>query len=301
VKSISNLRTVGLCHSVPETINQLAAYLKIPVNQVNYLVAGINHMAWVLKLERKGVDLYPELRKAMQDPKTWERDPVRFEIMKYFGYYVTESSEHMAEYIPYFLKSDQTIRDLKIPIREYIARVELNEECYLAEKAYYLDGRREMKGVADRMIRDFFQKEGKVSFDPEFAEMNQLHSREYAAKIMHSLETGEAELVYGIVPNNGVVENLDHDCMVDGPLYVDRNGIHALHVGGIPPQLAALNQLQINMQRMAVQAAITRKKEYIYHAALIDPLASAVLSLPQIRQLTDEMLAAHQSYMPEFS
>ncbi len=118
---------------------------------------------------------------------------------------------------------------------------------------------------------------------------------------MHSLETGEAGLVYGIMPNNGAVQNLDRDCMVDGPLYVDRNGIHALHVGEIPPQLAALNQLQINMQRMAVRAAVTRKKEYIYHAALIDPLASAVLSLPEIRRLTDEMLAAHGSYMPEFS
>jgi alpha-galactosidase len=301
VNTTSDLRTIGLCHSIPETINQLAAYMRIPVNQVNYLVAGINHMAWVLKLERNTVDLYPELRKAMQDRATWERDPVRFEIMKYFGYYVTESSEHMAEYVPYFLKSDQAIKELKIPVREYIARVELNEKCYLAEKAYYLEGKQEMKGVADRMIREFFQKEGKVSFDPEFAELNQLHSREYAAKIMHALETGEAELVYGIVPNNGMVENLDRDCMVDGPVYVDRNGIHPLHIGKIPSQLAALNQLQINMQRMAVQAAVTRKKDCIYHAALIDPLASAVLSLPQIRQLTDDMLAAHKRYMPEFS
>lgn len=299
ITSISRQPTIGLCHSVQGTIETLAYYVGVPSAEINFLVAGINHMAWVLKLERQGQDLYPALRKAMENSEIWKRDPVRFEIFRHFSYFVTESSEHMAEYVPYFLKDEDSIRRLQIPIREYIRRVELNEQAFRAEQDYYLNGRVERKGVGPKMIADYYRSQGKPGFDAkEGSEPRQ--SREYAVQIIHALETGQPRLVYAIAPNHGTVANLPADCMIDGPHYVDGTGIHPLHVGEIPPQLAALIGPQINMQRLAVTAALTRDRRYVHYAALTDPLASAVLTANQIHDLTEELLQAHGRYMPQF-
>jgi alpha-galactosidase len=299
ITSVSRQATIGLCHSVQGTVETLAYYLGVPVAEVSFLVAGINHMAWVLKLERRGEDLYPALRKAMEDPDLWKRDPVRFEIFRHFSYFVTESSEHMAEYVPYFLKDEESIRHLQIPVREYLRRVELNERAFQAEREYYLSGKVEKKGLGPQMIADYYRSQGKPGFAAE-AGAEPTQSREYAVQIIHALETGQPKLVYAIAPNRGTVANLAGDCMIDGPHYVDGAGIHPLYVGELPPQLVSLVQPHINMQRLAVAAALTREKRYIHYAALADPLASAVLTADKIHDLTEELLDAHGRYMPEF-
>jgi alpha-galactosidase len=301
IKAVSGLRTIGMCHSVPGTIESLASYVGVPVREVNFLVAGINHMAWVLRFERQGMDLYPRLREAMGRAEIWQRDPVRFEIFRHFAYFVTESSEHMAEYVPYFLKNDQLIERLRIPVREYISRIGLNERAFQAEKDYYLNGNQKRKGAGSRMIAEYFRAEGKPGFDEAAGRDGPAPSREYAIQIIHALEANEGKLVYGIGPNSGIVDNLPADCMIDGPHYVDGAGVHPLHVGELPPQLVALILPQINVQRLALRAALTRKKEYVHFAALADPLASAVLSMDQIHELTDELLIAHKKHLPEFS
>ncbi|UCG00059.1 MAG: alpha-galactosidase [Spirochaetaceae bacterium] len=300
IHSISDLQTIGLCHSVPGTIEELARYVEVPVEEINFLVAGINHMAWVLRFERKGNDLYPKLYQAMDDPEIWKWDPVRFEIMRHFSYFVTESSEHMAEYVPYFIKDEETIRRLNIPIREYVSRVELNERAFEAERAYYLKGKEEMKGVAGKMTREYYRAQGKPDFDEIDEEESASQSREYAVQIIHALESGIPTTVYGIGPNKGTIASLPNDCMVDTPRYVDRSGVHPLVVGELPPQLAALILPQINMQRLAVKAALTREAKYIHYASLIDPLASSVLGMDQIHDLTEELMNAHRSYLPDF-
>jgi alpha-galactosidase len=203
--------------------------------------------------------------------------------------------------VPYFLKDDKLIERLRIPVREYIRRVELNERAFQAEKDYYLTGNRKMKGVGPRMIAEYFRAQEKPGYDQVPGQHGLAPSREYAIQIIHALETGQGRLVYGIGPNSGTVDNLPADCMIDGPNYVDGAGMHPLYIGELPPQLAALILPQINVQRLAVHAALSRQKKYVHFAALADPLASAVLSLDQIHELTNELLKAHKKHLPDFS
>jgi alpha-galactosidase len=281
INEISSIKNIGLCHSIPYTIEQLASYINVPVEEINYKVAGINHMAWVLVFERKGENLYPYLFKAMEKKEIWEKDPVRFEILKRFHYFVTESSEHNAEYFPYFLRDEELIKKLNIPIREYIRRVEENEKVFNAFKNFYLKNMKEEFEI----IKSFY---GEDNIDT---------SKEYAVQIIHAYETNEPKQVYGIVRNKGIIENYPYDCMVEVPCYVDRNGISPLHVGKIPDQLASLNISQINVQRLAVKGALERNKDYIYYAVLLDPVASSLLSPEKIQKMLDELLEAHKKYL----
>jgi alpha-galactosidase len=281
INEISSIKNIGLCHSIPYTIEQLASYINVPVEEINYKVAGINHMAWVLVFERKGENLYPYLFKAMEKKEIWEKDPVRFEILKRFHYFVTESSEHNAEYFPYFLRDEELIKKLNIPIREYIRRVEENERVFNAFKNFYLKNMKEEFEI----IKSFY---GEDNIDT---------SKEYAVQIIHAYETNEPKQVYGIVRNKGIIENYPYDCMVEVPCYVDRNGISPLHIGKIPDQLASLNISQINVQRLAVKGALERNKDYIYYAVLLDPVASSLLSPEKIQKMVDELLEAHKKYL----
>jgi alpha-galactosidase len=209
----------------------------------------------------------------------------------------------MAEYVPYFLNDERAIRRLRIPVREYITRIELNERAFQAERDYYLEGKAEMKGEGPRMVAEYYKAQGKPGFDEESQggdDRRPAQSREYAVQIIHALETGKGTLVYGIAPNHGAVANLPSDCMVDSPHYVDGAGVHPVRVGDLPPQLVSLIQPQIDMQRLAVAAALTRERRYVHYAALADPLASAVLNMEQIHDLTEELLSAHGRYMPDF-
>jgi len=206
----------------------------------------------------------------------------------------------MAEYVPYFIKDEKLIRKLNIPIREYIRRVELNEKIYEADKAYYLEGKKEMKNAGKKMRINYYSKQGKdVSLSTENSTKPK-EPNEYAVQIIHALEMGDNTLVYGIVPNRGMIANLPYECMVEIPINVDKNGLQPVYIGELPPQLASLNTMNINVQNMAVKAALTKNKDYIHYAALIDPLASSILSMEQIHDMVEDLIAAHKKYLPEF-
>jgi alpha-galactosidase len=259
---------VGLCHSVQNTSRQLAEYAGIPYDDVTYLVAGINHMAFFIKFEYKGRDAYPLL---FQKLDSFKRDKVRFEMMRRIGYFVTESSEHQSEYVPYFIHHGaRVVREFDIPLDEYLRRCESIINTWTAAE------------------RQLLGANGDIEIGPQ--------SHEYGAFIIHSRETGLPRTIYGNVPNAGLITNLPKGCCVEVPCKVDSEGLKPISVGDLPPQLAALCQTNINVQALVVEAAQTRKREHIYHAVMVDPHASATLTLDQIWAMCDELIAAHQKH-----
>jgi alpha-galactosidase len=268
----SGIKQVGLCHSVQQTSEKLAGYLGLPYEEINYVVAGINHMAWFLRLEHKGKDLYPDLFKCLDKAEIYGDNKVRFEIMRHFGSFVTESSEHMAEYVPYFIKREELISKLDIPIDEYIRRSIRNIGRYEDMKATLESG----KDIEAKL------------------------SHEYAAYIIHSLETGFERSFNGNVLNNGLIENLPADCCVEVPCLVNKNGFQPIAIGKLPTQLAALNQTNINVQLLAVEGALTGKKDCIYNAVMMDPHTSSVLTLDEIKSMVEELFTAHTHLLPAF-
>lgn len=280
----TSIKTVGLCHSVPHTAHDLADDMGIPRNELNYLVAGINHVAFFLKLEHKGKDVYPRLRETMAEferkgnwPKRFVRmtDHVRYEMFKHLGYFVTESSEHFSEYTPWFIKRDRPdlLETYDIPLDEYIYRC----ETQIAEWEHL---RRELED-ADKPI----------GVEP---------SVEFGANIIHAIETGEPTRIYGNMPNHGIIDNLPAHVPVEVPCLVDKNGIQPVKIGSLPPQLAAVMQTNINVQALTVEAALTQKREHIYHAAMLDPHTAAELDLTQIHALVDDLIAAHGDWLPDY-
>jgi alpha-galactosidase len=270
VQRSSSVRVVGLCHSVQMTARRLARYMGLPQDEVTYRVAGINHMAWFLELRHRGEDVYPLLWKALEDPDTLARDPVRFEMMRRLGYFVTESSEHMSEYVPYFIPHPGAIERFNIPIDEYVRRSEAN----LRE--------------AER-VRELVASGGSPAVED---------SVEYAAVIVNAIETNRPAVIYGNVPNRSLITNLPIDSCVEVACLIDANGVQPTPVGALPPQLAALNRTNINVQQLAVEAALTGKREHVYHAVMLDPLASATLTLDQIWAMCDELIEAHGELLP---
>ena len=264
---------VGLCHSVQGTGKQLAGYLDVPYEELEYFVAGINHMSWFLKLKHNGEDLYPRLFEAMDNPEIYKTNKVRFEIMRHFGYFVTESSEHMSEYTSFFIKDPKLIEELDIPINEYITRSENHLKEY------------------DK-IREKIIGGGHLEVE---------HSHEYASGIIKAITTGTPWTFNGNFLNEGLIDNLPRECAVEVPCLVDRSGIHPCHAGTLPPQLAAMNMTNINVHRLAVEAFLTGKKEYLYHAVALDPLASSMLNLNQMRAMVDELVEAHGDALPKLS
>lgn len=279
ISRASTIKTVGLCHSVQGTAEDLARDLGLPYGEINYLCAGINHMAFYLRFERNGEDLYPRLRQVME-AKTYGRryrglaDHVRYEIFRRTGYFVTESSEHFSEYTPWFIKRDRPdlIEQYEIPLDEYITRCEMQIAQWEAARAAF--------------------ERGQLEITHEL-------SREYGSLIIHSLETGAPRVVYGNVPNRGLIDNLPQFCCVEVPCLVDRNGLQPTRIGALPPHLAAMMQTNINVQALAVEAALTLKREHVYHAAMLDPHTAAELSLDQIWALVDELIEAHGDMLPE--
>ena len=266
----SDVPVVGLCHSVQHTTRQIAEYAGLPYEEVTYLGAGINHLAFILRFRHKGEDAYPLLRQALEDGRIPPDDLVRAELFRRLGYFVTESSEHNAEYSPYFIPHEGLIEKYNIPIDEYIRRSEENLVEFEEIRAGLLRG-------------DPFEIE---------------RSAEYASLIIHSMLTGQARVIYGNVRNTGLIENLPQGCCVEVPCLVDRNGVQPTHIGLLPPQLAAMMRPQISVQELAVRAALEGKREYVYQAAMFDPLAAAVLTIDQIWAMVDEMIAAHGQAMP---
>ena len=274
---VSKIKTVGLCHSVPHTAGELARDIKVPVEDINYLVAGINHMAFYLKFEHKqtGEDLYPKIWDVVKEGRIPSLNKVRYDMFQRLGYFVTESSEHFSEYVPWFIKRDREdlIKDFNIPLDEYITRCEMQITAW--------EGLREALEDPDE----------KIHIE---------RSVEYGSLIIHSMETGISRTIYGNVPNNGIIKNLPDDCCVEVPCLVDKNGIQPTQIGSIPPHLAALMQTNINVQSLTVEAALSCKREHIYHAAMLDPHTAAELSLDQIWSLVDDLIEAHGDYLPEY-
>ena len=271
----TSIKTVGLCHRVQGTAEQLAHDINIPIEEINYVAAGINHMAFYLKFERNGEDLYPQIRKVMDEGRIPDWNRVRYEVFKRAGYFVTESSEHFSEYVPWFIKRDrpELIEEFNIPLDEYIRRCE------------------EQLRKWNRM---------KTAFEDPNAEMSHQRSHEYGSGIIHSMETGNPRIVYGNLPNYGIIDNLPQGCCVEVPTLVDKNGLQPTKIGKLPPQLAAMMQTNINVQSLTVEAALTRKREHVYHAAMMDPHTAAELSLDQIWHMVDDLIEAHGDYLPPF-
>jgi alpha-galactosidase len=302
----SGIKTVGLCHSVPHTAHELSEDIGVPYEDINYLVAGINHMAFYLKFEnrRTGEDLYPKIRKVLEEGRAPDFNLVRYEMFKRLGYFVTESSEHFSEYTPWFIKHDrpELIEEFNIPLDEYLAR------CQAQIKAWDMANEARANGHAfsEQAIRDALKGinlmprmvEGTVRSVMNFDKFER--SVEYGSLIIHSMETGIERKIYGNVPNRGIISNLPSDCCVEVPCLVDTNGIQPTQIGAIPPHLAALMQTNINVQSLTVEAAITGKREHIYHAAMLDPHTSAELSLDQIWSMVDELIEAHGDMLPAY-
>lgn len=305
INRATKIKTVGLCHSVQGTAQQLAEIVGIPSEEISYLCAGINHIAFYLRLEREGEDLYPMLHRVIEEDRVPDWNRVRFEMFKRLGYFVTESSEHFAEYVPWFIKQGRPdlIEKFNIPLDEYLRRCEVQIAGWQAARETIVnpdvpidphDLARQLKdaGATDHEVL-YVERMLAGMAEPEV-------SQEYGARIIHAMETGRPQVVYGNVMNTGLIDNLPTECCVEVPCLVDRNGIQPTRIGSLPPQLAALIQTNVNVQALTVEAALTGKREHIYHAAMLDPHTAAELDLDQIWSLVDAMLAEHGNWIPGF-
>ncbi len=279
----TKITTVGLCHSVPLTAKDLCEDIGVPIDEINYTVAGINHMAFFLRLEHRGEDLYPRVRDFLESgvrPARHHRDGsvmadmVRYEVFKRTGFFVTESSEHFAEYVPWFIKRDRPdlLDRFDVPLEEYVRRCE-----------------NQIAGWETL----------RLSLEDNDHELTVERSVEFGSAIIHSMETGEPSVIYGNVANDGIIDNLPAGCTVEVPCMVDRNGVQPTRIGSLPPQLAALMQTNVNVQSLVVEAIITGKREHVYHAAMLDPHTAAELDLDQIWAMVDELMTAHGDWIPE--
>ena len=274
ISRASRIRTVGLCHSVQGTAFELSLDLGIPYREIDYLAAGINHMAFYLRFERDREDLYPRLRELAESGRVPDHNRVRYEVLRHFGYFVTESSEHFAEYVPWFIKRDrpELVDRFNIPLDEYPRR------CVEQIAGWEAERERLERGETMEVQRSF----------------------EYAATIIRSIETGKPRVVYGNVPNHGLIDDLPAGCTVEVPCLVDGNGVQPTHIGALPPQLAALIRTNVNVQELTVEAALTGRRDHVYHAAMLDPHTAAELDLDQIHELVDALLDAHGDWVPQF-
>ncbi|MFL7809517.1 MAG: alpha-galactosidase [Anaerolineae bacterium] len=286
VTALTDIRYVGLCHSVQGTAMSMAEYIGAPFDEVSYWAAGINHMAWYLKYVWNGQDAYPLLRKAMEDPEIYRRDIVKWEVMKHFGAFVSESSIHMSEYVPYFRRTPELIdrhtdqHMWGVPPKG-LDREELLERWRQRREQQEEENRRLAHGEDEIPIT---------------------RSHEYFSRILNAAETNVPYVFNGNVPNTGLIANLPgtlhgHPAIVEVPILVDGCGLHPCYVGDLPPALAALNRSNLAVIELAVKGYLEKDRECIYRAVQLDPLTSSLLSLAEIRQMVGEMFAAHETYI----
>jgi len=268
------VKTVGLCHSVQSCVPGLLKPLGISADNVQWKIAGINHQAWLLEITRDGRDLYPEIKEKAQKRPTPHNDMVRYEIMRQFGYYVTESSEHSAEYVPWFIKRThpELIERFNIPLDEYPRR------CVSQIKRW------------QAMRKDLVEQK----------HLKHTKTQEFAAYIMEAVVTDKPYRIHGNVLNTGLITNLPNDAVVEVPCLVDKNGVNPCYVGPLPQQCAAINRTNINVQLLTLEAALTKKRDYIYMAAMMDPHTAAELTIDEIRRMCDDLIEAHGSWLPEY-
>jgi alpha-galactosidase len=262
-------QVVGLCHSVQATVRDLSELVGVPQEEVTFLSAGINHQAFLLRFEHGGKSLYPRLdERIAADPELQRR--VRVALYRRFGYFQTESSEHAAEYVPWLMRHDDQLERYRVPVNEYITRCE------------------------DNLIEFERVKEALAAGEPMPLE----RSSEYAATIVNSMVTGEPSVVYGNVPNTGLIPELPPGTCVEVPCVVEQNGLRPTQVLDYPPQLAALNRTYANVVELTVRAVLEERPDYVRIAALLDPNTSATLTLDEVDALCDELTLAHGDLIP---
>jgi alpha-galactosidase len=262
-------RVVGLCHSVRDTHRFLAGLVGHEVSEVDFLTAGFNHQAFVLRFEHEGEDLYPKLREVIDSSPELQRR-VRVEIFRRFGYFPTESSEHSAEYVPWFMRHDAQVERFRIFVGDYLHRSEDNLDEY--ERT-----RRELESGAPLVLEP---------------------TSELASEFIHAHQTGQAREIYANVRNRGLITNLPEDCCVEVPCMIDASGPSPRRVGALPPQLAALNRTFLNVVELTVRAVLDGDRQHVYQAALLDPNTAATLTTAETAQMCDDLLRAHADLIP---
>lgn len=273
---LTPIKTVGLCHSVQSCVPELLKHLQMTYDpKMQWLIAGINHQAWLLSLTQDGKDLYPEVKRRAQARTEKHNDMVRYEIMKRFGYYVTESSEHNAEYMPFFIKDKypELIERFNIPLDEYPRRCVEQIKKWGAQRDALLNNQ----------------------------ELKHERSHEYASYIMEAMETNMPYKIGGNVLNTGLITNLPQNAVVEVPCMVDASGVTPTFVGDLPEQCAAMNRTNINVQLLTIEAARTRRKDFIYQAAMMDPHCQSELSIEDIVAMCDDLIKAHEGWLPQYN
>jgi alpha-galactosidase len=274
----TDVETVGLCHSVQHTVEAVADYLDLPADEIDHWVAGINHLAWLLELEHEGEDLTPRLRAAADEEAIYRQDTARFEMLKHFGAFPTESSHHLSEYVPYFRTDPETIEELTG--ERYAGRM---------ATASYLQGWTER--TAER----------ETTLDDDLGDVGVERSEEYASRLIHSIETDTPRRFNLNVSNEtNAIEGFPTDAPVEVPCLVDGSGVHPCSVGELPVELAAFDRQHLAVYELVVRAALDHDRDALHRAMKLDPLTAAACTLDEIHELTEELLAANDAYLPDF-
>ncbi len=270
---------IGLCHGVQTTLDLISGYVDVPKDEIDCTVAGINHMAWFLTLrdKRDGRDLYPLFRANCEKPEYYVNEKVRCEVMRHFGYFMTESTGHLSEYVPWFRSSDRALKAY------------CDEPAFGGETGAYYNYCRMLAGKFEHV--NYLETEDRA--------LGQ-RSAEYCSHILEAHKTDRPFRLQGNVRNDGYITNLPQGCCVEVPVYVDAHGLHPLRVGDLPPQCAALNQSNVTVQTLAIEAALTGDPEFAMQAIAMDPLTSACCTLREVREMTADMLEAERQWLPQF-
>ncbi|MGL4188276.1 MAG: alpha-glucosidase/alpha-galactosidase [Sphaerotilus sulfidivorans] len=305
-RASTRIPTIGLCHSVQQTAQELAHDLGLPVEEIDYRCAGINHMSFYLRFEHRGEDLYPRLREIHREGRmpAWNR--VRYEMLAQLGHFPTESSEHFSEYVPWFIKQGRQdlLEKFNIPLDEYPGRCQVHEQAWpWIERELQSPGSQDSAALLATlraagitvMPRSIDDAAGLIDGLREVR-----RSVEYGSSIIHSIVTGQPRVINGNVLNDRLIDNLPEGCAVEVPCLVDHNGVQPTRVGRLPVQLATLMRTNVNVQELVVEAILNQRRDHVYHAAMLDPLTSATLDLAQIRAMVDELLQAHGDLMPDW-
>jgi alpha-galactosidase len=279
---------VGLCNSVQGTGAMLARWIDIPHAEITFLCAGINHQAFFLQFRRCDEDLYPQIREASKKVEVYAEEPLGIEFMNHFGYFPTEDSAHLGEYLPYFRKTPEMVAEQLVP--RLLGHPHHLPFDYGRTGGYLRYCRGEL-GTSTH--------EERSALSPT-DDLPSYRSEHYVATILEAIETDRPAVINGNVPNVGLIPNLPSQCCVEVPCLVDGNGIQPIATGNLPPQLAAINRTYVNVQELIVEAALTGKMEAAYHAAMLDPLTGAVCTLSEIRKMVDELFTAQAQWLPQF-
>ena len=282
VTDYTTIKNVGICNGVQSTAGDLAKYLGIPIDELSYWIGGINHMAWFLELKWQGKDVYPLLKEKFKDPAVYSgpnahvfgADIVRAEVFKAFGYYCTETSPHLSEYLPYFRKRPELIERFKLQMIERTP-----------------EEREKMRRANEESLRQLVSSKEELPVS---------RKNDYGVSIIHAIETGLPARVTGNVKNTALITNLPAGCCVEVPCLADKEGIHPCYVEDLPPQLAALNRTNINVQELAVRGIAEKDKTKIFQSILLDPLTAAVLTIDETRNMVEEMFLANAEFMKDW-